>query len=1454
MSHTHKVRIHRSFHDLKEGGEDAAEQAAIYAQMGIKSEIGWSDLLLSPRVLIVSEAGAGKTHECRAERNERWAAGEPAFFFELAELSRNDPCDLLDSEELRRFEAWRVSQSDIAIMFLDSIDELKLTLGSLENALNRLKRAVDGHLGRIKVVITSRPIPIERALLERLLPVPDFSVAAASEQAFADIAMHRSKAEEKDKPADWRCVALMPLSSEQMRAFAELEGVTDSEAMLEDIRKRNAEEFARRPQDLIALCADWRDHHRIRTHREQVEHNISVKLKPRSNDREATHLTNERALEGASRLALAMLLTRKLTIRHSAEADRSGEPGTAIDPDVILTGWSGPEQKTLLERALFGFAGYGRVRFHHRSVVEYLAAHRFSELLARGMSVKAVKRMLFAESPYGDRVVRPSMRPVAAWLSISRPEIYAEVCEREPDVLLNHGDPESLTIEMRANALRAYVARYGDGQWRGMHVPRLQVHRFAAPELGPEVLRLWEKGISNSEVRELLLEIVVAAAMPEGADIAYATAMRQDAGSGERIDAIDALITLSDPRLEEISCSLAQDPVMWPSKLAESLIPRLFPSNLPVDRLCRVLGRITRSPRSVDYLDYYWSPVIASADVSREYLSELLDGMVDLFCDGLKWHSEWCRFTSERQHLLLSLASVCLRQIADGDSTDELLWACVLVLRLKRQDQHLRTEKERIKTLRAALADGVLWPREKVFWMDEAFCHRFHPKEKVEDRFYELSQRGPFSFSSEADNAWVLRALSDTNRPQAERALMLEAALYGVWDGQGDWHDYAVKLGDKVFDAPELVAVLEEKTRPRPIDTKWEKMKERHRKQEENDRRREAKKHASWIQFWREVASQPQTAFSPDKSGNTAWGMWQVMSRSGEESRSSGWSRRFIEKYFSKEVADRLRLAMRPMWRGDRPTLRSERPECEKNTYLIRWQLGLAAIAAEAEDKNWARKLSRDEAELAARYVPVELNGFPSWFEDLVLAHPAAVDTVLGPELLDELKQVAKTHAHCMFLQCIRNSSENITKIFFPRIQTWVDGFNHEVQEGEDANAVAERLRRVVDLLLNAGDANCKAKILAMARRQLGRGVDSDFERVWLPVLMRLSPSEGVDQLEKIVSKLSPLEQDQVLQWISFLFGDRSDGADGIGEVEFTPALLLRLVRLAYRHVHPSGDAVHDGTFTPGLRDHAERGRGVLVNTLLNARGADGWAVKLEMANDPMFSHFRDRALHLAKEKAAEEAESPAIQDKQVVDIDRYQESPPVNREEMFQVLIDRLDDIDELLLRDDSPRAAWALISEEKVMRRQIARELGLAANHAYIVDQESVTADEKETDIRLRATASGQQAVIELKLADGRSGRDLRDTIRHQLVKKYMASELCRSGCLLITVASDGGWEHPDSKARLDVEGLRAMLEVEKVKVVAEMSGLLPLHLEVRVLDLRPRLPTEKSSSRAKPSSAHG
>ena len=99
--------------------------------------------------------------------------------------------------------------------------------------------------------------------------------------------------------------------------------------------------------------------------------NIRIKLKPRDDRAEPAALSVDKAIDGASRLALAMMTTRRLTIRHSAQADVGGEMA-ALDPSIILSDWSVEERKALLERALFGFASYGRVRFHHRSVAEYL--------------------------------------------------------------------------------------------------------------------------------------------------------------------------------------------------------------------------------------------------------------------------------------------------------------------------------------------------------------------------------------------------------------------------------------------------------------------------------------------------------------------------------------------------------------------------------------------------------------------------------------------------------------------------------------------------------------------------------------------------------------------------------------------------------------------------------------------------------------------------------------------------------------------------------------------------------------------------------------------------------------------------------------------------------------------------------------------------------------------------
>ena len=146
---------------------------------------------------------------------------------------------------------------------------------------------------------------------------------------------------------------------------------------------------------------------------------------------------------------------------------------------------------------------------------------------------------------------------------------------------------------------------------------------------------------------------------------------------------------------------------------------------------------------------------------------------------------------------------------------------------------------------------------------------------------------------------------------------------------------------------------------------------------------------------------------------------------------------------------------------------------------------------------------------------------------------------------------------------------------------------------------------------------------------------------------------------------------------------------------------------------------------------------------------------------------------------------------------------------------------------------------------RRELARALRNLANHLYTVDQEAATADEKETDIRLRATASGRQGTIELKIGEkDRSAAELCSALKDQLLTKYMAADECRAGCLVVSIASDKQWKHPETGALLDFDGLIALLNKEAERLSRELGGA--AKLMAKGLDLRPRLATEKVRSK--------
>jgi hypothetical protein len=468
------------------------------------------------------------------------------------------------------------------------------------------------------------------------------------------------------------------------------------------------------------------------------------------------------------------------------------------------------------------------------------------------------------------------------------------------------------------------------------------------------------------------------------------------------------------------------------------------------------------------------------------------------------------------------------------------------------------------------------------------------------------------------------------------------------------------------------------------------------------------------------------------------------------------------------------------------------------------------------------------------------LNGLPEWFQSLASAHPIAIKSILGSELSSELTEICDTNSYFRILQQLQKQPPTIIELFKPILLQHFSSIS-QLREGDNQNSACERLKLVVQLLTKCDDEATKILISDTAKNSLMSGLDTPFAFVWVSALLLFSPLDAVIILEKSLIKSELAENASAIKWIAQLFGKgESERLFTLTSIQFTSEILLRLVRFAYRHVDPKTDPIHRGSYAPDVRDNAKRGRDALLSAILNRTNSEAWSIKQKIVKDPLFVDFKDRILFLATESAATETDSRIFDSTEISALYKDYESSPTTSEELFKMIRDNLDDLEDVLLQDDSPREIWQLIQDEKLMRRAISKELRLISKNSYFIIQEAVTAEEKETDIRIKLRDCDLEGVIELKLGDGRSGRDLRDTLNEQIVKKYLAPRNRRVGCLLVTVNSGKHWDHPDTGASLDINGLRRMLE-EQTRQVIEESGW-SLKIAVKVLDLRPRLPTEK------------
>lgn len=1430
------VLVTRSFVDLDDSEINDPEKLAHIGGFGWRKQFGWDELLQSRRVLLLAEAQSGKTYECRTQRDRLWNAGEAAFYVELSSVSAQPWHQLLGPDERERLARWQETEAETATIFLDSVDELRLTQGSFHAALRNVANEIAGCMARARIVLTSRPLPVDRQRFLELFALPSAPDAANADE-FARIALgeERKKKNENAIP-DVRNVTLVPIGYHDIAEIARTCGVTDTEAFLEGLERSSMLEFVKRPQDVLETASAWRElDGQFGTHAQQVEIDIKNRLKPNA-ERNDRPLAPDKAYDGAKRLALAAALTRRLTIRHDVKAD-TGESSTPIEPPIILGDWGDDDARALLERALFVFASYGRVRFHNILAVQFLAAARLDDLLRKGASLRTIRRLLVARTAQGTDAIRPALREVAAWLATRQPWVFRLLLDLEPSLLLDLGDPGSLTPDQRGEALKTYISRYGHGGWRGLHVPRIQVHRIAHADLGPIVQSSFAN-VENAEVQELLLELIAAAKLADCAPLARGVVWAVGAGTRARVHALDALIALDDPSLADIAAQLCTNSDRWDASFVRMAAFRLFPRYMSVAELIATLTWVPETKNTGAELARLLPDHVKG--LTREQLEELRSGLTPLVEEGFRFDTQMHTAKNDRSHLVPMLAAACVELISANALSVDGAYSVALTQHLSRRVGH---DEAFPVDLTDAVREAPVGIRRAVFCAYVALQRRLLPAKPRVDFATELTWRWGYMFSV-ADRPWLAALLSPGPPTPDERAAALLVETFVLAPGDETRETYLKPLMPLVADDQELADFLKARLNPAQPSKQLRRMKRHQEARKRQSEKRNAKAYGSWVVFRRQLANGDEALFKADQVEVTAWNLHRVMERLGAHSRGSGWNRPFLEQHFGKDVTDRLRSAFIPLWRREKVPLSSELPVDERGTYYTRWSLALAAISAEAEDEGWAARLALDDAERAARYALLNGGSFPAWLDSLARSHGGVVESIIGDELSYQLQLPAGPQPWSIVLLNLVHADRSLVELFMPRLRQWLDSTHGLPRDGDDPNGAAIRLKQVLEILLKFGNEQDRAQIRALAVATLQPGANEPLLRLWLAVLFNVNAEAAVERLEAICAGVPVSQYSLAVHWIAELFGHHVNhfGID-LGRAEFTPDLIVRLARLAYHHVAIAEDISHEGVYSPDVRDNAQHARSsTILSALLNLAGPEGWAAKQAIANDPAYSHMRDRLHALAIQASAREAEGPPLSSKEVANLENALQPAPRTAADMFTLMQDRLDELADHLTSDTSPREMWHGVKLERLMRRAIADFLTQRAFGAYTVPQEGVTADEKETDIRMRATAGEQEAVIELKIGDkSYTAASLCKTITDQLVRKYLAPETRRAGCLLITRATKQSWTHPDTGQPLDFAALITLLKERAAKVMETSPAL--LYLDVVGLDLAPRLPPEAS-----------
>jgi hypothetical protein len=1383
------IQLDRRFRQVSAHGnaEDAAWESYAASVEGKDAGLGWNDVLTHRLVVLLGEPGSGKTWELEAKVEQLNRQGQTAFYLRLEDLVNNPLEQVISADQLERLSQWKEGQSK-AVFFLDSVDEAKLRVETdFGRALRRFQATVGMRaLVRASIFISSRitewrPRSDEKEVLA-ILGLPPLKKASRR----TDVV------DESGANGQVFVIQIEPLDRARVQRMVSELGVADAPRFTEALDASHAWPFARRPLDVASLASYWLQHGQLGTLSTLIEHDVTEKLAETEQRRQQDPLTPELARLGAETLAASALFCRKLTFRVPEQGQV--DDGAALDASACLPGvWMPAQVRALMARAIFDGASYGRIRFHHRQILEYLAASWLSRRMREGCGTRELKDLLIDTTRLPARV-RPNSAPVLAWLA-NGAEHWNDfarewITRLAPWVPMRYGDPAGLSVAYKRELLRAIGTRFRDHRRVWLDYDNEALARLSHAELAPDVDAMVRDRALPEDLRVDMLALVrhgrLAACLDAAIDIIGAV----DEPRTLKLYAATALRDVANHETLRRLHAVVRPLVNLDSALCGYLCEALYPRVISGPELCALVEKVAHVPDRATDLPWMLKAHLETS-VPDGDLEPLVRALITLGrrAPHVTKGNEVIPLSQQFSWLREVLQVLLGRLVALAENAE--IQTCIDGLDLLADAQKVEfEEREGARDLSESSFERPAVRRAHFWTLRERWRGGGHEEPNYQYQVYEYTS---ILKPDRRDVTWLVPDI--VARPDSrDRELALRCAwdYLGAFDvrGQIQLARYALRASNtRSLYLKLLVNAL-------PLSARRFWLRRRHTYGGAWWWRMRLHKIARWwvwlrdqwhlhLGIWKLLSGKQQgwlahLAREAATSDTTRphWG-------------TTDWSA--VRKRRGPLIAWAAELGCIRAWRNFRPLLPHEKPDPSQTS--LRVVMGLAGLnSAVARGRLDLASLSDADARLAARYSVNELNGFAPWMEALARVKPAAVTEELRTAIAGEWQFPAdRQHVHEVISDLLWHGEES-TQLVVPSLLDLL-------RAGDPAHHTI--LSHTLSILLKRAQASYDELGQIARARLAGYGEGDPAFMTWLAVWMQLNANDALPALEARLGA-SPNPRELMERLCNELRGDRLERTPRAAIASYTtPACLRRFLPLVFRFVAPAQDInrAGGGVYTPTARDHAQDFRDGLLRVVANSDhdGVDN--VLKDLAEEAAMAPSRDWILHLADERQARESDGPAWQPADIRSFIHDYERDPINERELFAIAVRRLSDIkEEVEDSDNSPRGELNVDHLEGDLRFWLARKLLAASRDRYTVPQEEQV-DQGHPDLRFHRPGIGPVSV-EIKWANrGWTAEQLLERLENQLVGQYMRDPNARFGVYVVgRIGTQRHWVHGGVRLTFD------------------------------------------------------